>query len=202
MKAILESRNLRSHVINGVANEIKKEIKCLCSKEHDTILRIKTKPALEGFCWERIFNELESSTPTQLSILKNCLPKPREKSLPSVELARLPAICMSASILLKLSNPHVNLAQAVLSVVLRAGCAHKQVRTCIILNVNSIQLMFHLYAYTCKQVYRRLQKLMLCLSHQATLNMLDVVADGHDEKVWEWKENQMNHIGDAATQVS
>lgn len=43
---------------------------------------------------------------------------------------------------------------------------------------------------------------MLCLSHQATLNMLDVVADGHDEKVWEWKENQMNHIGDAATQVS
>lgn len=35
---------------------------------------------------------------------------------------------------------------------------------------------------------------MLCLSHQATLNMLDVVADGHDEFVWEWRENLLKRI--------
>lgn len=37
---------------------------------------------------------------------------------------------------------------------------------------------------------------MLCLSHKATLNMLDVIAEGHDELVWEWREKLLGHISE------
>lgn len=48
--------------------------------------------------------------------------------------------------------------------------------------------------HACTQVYSRLQKLILCLSRKATLNMLDVVADGHDEAVLEWRDKLLNRV--------
>lgn len=35
---------------------------------------------------------------------------------------------------------------------------------------------------------------MLCLSHQATINMLDGIAEGHDEKVHEWKDSLLTRL--------
>lgn len=122
VQAVLENTNLRHHVIIEVANEIRKEIKKICSRKHDSILRMKTKPALENFSWDRILKELQLHTPTLLAILTKCLPKHKSTSS-----AIIPAVCTSASILLKMTNPHVNLAQGVLSIILRAGCATKQV---------------------------------------------------------------------------
>ena len=37
---------------------------------------------------------------------------------------------------------------------------------------------------------------MLCLSHKATINMLDIIGEGHDEKVLEWKESLVGRITD------
>ena len=121
-QAVLQNPNLCHHVIDEVAKGIRKEIKKLCSKKQDSILRMKTKPALENLLWGRILDELQMHTPTLLAILKNCLPKSKSTSS-----TVSPAICMSASILLKPTNPHVNLAQGVLSVTLRASHATKQV---------------------------------------------------------------------------
>ena len=39
------------------------------------------------------------------------------------------------------------------------------------------------------QVFVRLQKLGLCLSPPGTLRLLDCLGDGHDEKIWEWRES-------------
>ena len=38
------------------------------------------------------------------------------------------------------------------------------------------------------QTFTRLQKLMLCLSHQATISLMDTIAEGHDEEVMEWQD--------------
>ena len=35
---------------------------------------------------------------------------------------------------------------------------------------------------------------MLCLSHQATINMFDIIADGHDEKVLDWSEELLQRV--------
>ena len=37
---------------------------------------------------------------------------------------------------------------------------------------------------------------MLCLSHKATINMLDIIGEGHDEKVLEWRESLVERIAD------
>lgn len=121
-RAVIGNPNLRHHVVQAVAREVRREIKELCSRKYDTILRMTTKPALENFTWERVLDELERKAPTLLSIIRDSLPKKKAAS----EAAR-PAICTCASILLKMTNPHVNLVQGVLSVVLRAGRASTQV---------------------------------------------------------------------------
>ena len=122
-QAVVGNLNLRQHVVEELTRTIRKEVKELCSRNYDTILRMKTKPALQSFTWQRIWDELDTKAPLLLTILTNCLPKKKGSSD-----AVKPALCMCASILLKLTNPHVNLAQGVLSVVLRAGHTPKQVQ--------------------------------------------------------------------------
>ena len=39
------------------------------------------------------------------------------------------------------------------------------------------------------QVYGRLQKMLLCLSHSQTLVTLDELGAGHDEEVRQWQAN-------------
>ena len=87
-----------------------------------------------------------------------------------------PALCVCAMILLKLRNKAMNLVQAIVSVVLKAGQANIQV------NIVSLLYIF--------SVFNR-----LCLSHKSTLRFLDV---GYEED-WEnlsWAEllTTMIHI--------
>ena len=79
---------------------------------------MKYKVALERFTWDRVWQELENKAPTLLKILSGGASSNNIK----------PAICTCASILLKLRrNLKVNVVQAVVSVVLKAGHANIQV---------------------------------------------------------------------------
>lgn len=66
--------------------------------------------------------ELEQNAPTFLALLVGLLPASKHQ-LDSVH----PALCMCASILLKLTNQKMDLVQTVVSLVLKAGHATKQV---------------------------------------------------------------------------
>ena len=105
------------HIVSAVGKDIKSELKDICSDMHSSILRMKYKEALERFSWERVWEELKEKVPTLLNILCSGVSSDKIN----------PAICMSASILIKLHNPKVNLVQAMLSVVLKAGQASIQV---------------------------------------------------------------------------
>lgn len=52
-------------------------------------------------------------------------------------------------------------------------------------------MLFHLYLLyilnPCTQVYLRLQKMLLSISHQRLLAYLDVLGEKFDEKVKKWK---------------
>ena len=39
-----------------------------------------------------------------------------------------------------------------------------------------------------QQVFNRLQRLQLCLSHKGTLNLLDQAGVGYDDLVCEWRD--------------
>ncbi len=101
---------------------------------HDSILRLKSKPALERFSWETVWEELKANAPMLLSFLSFLLPSPKRDQ----EGVR-PAVCTVASIFLLLNNQKVNLVQSVVSLILRAGNATKKVRNCGLLAIQFSQ---------------------------------------------------------------
>lgn len=98
----------------------------MSSDTHDSILWLKLKPALEIFSWETVWLELQQIAPTLMALLVGLLP-PSKAELDSCR----PPLCMCASILLKLTNSKVNLAQTVISLILKAGHATKQVKSLV-----------------------------------------------------------------------
>ena len=52
------------------------------------------------------------------------------------------------------------------------------------------------------QVFRHLQKIMICLSYDATLNMMDVIAEGFDQDVLGWKEMLLSRVKLLQSQVN
>lgn len=121
-QAAIENTALQGEVVAALCTAAHKEMKTLCSDSHDSILRMKTKPALELFSWERVWLELQQHAPLLLNILTKLLP-PSKREAKDIQ----PAVCVCASILLKLRSDKINLVQAMIAVVLRAGHATKQV---------------------------------------------------------------------------
>ena len=119
--AIVQNTTLRGEVISLLCREAQQEIKKLCSDSHDSILRMTSKPALENFTWERVWQELQLNTPLLANFLTGFLPKSKEAS------CFLPALCVCASIVIKLQNQKVNVVQSMISLLLKAGHATKQV---------------------------------------------------------------------------
>ena len=50
-------------------------------------------------------------------------------------------------------------------------------------------ILFTLILFNCEQVYQRLQKIGLGLSHQQTIRIVDNLGEDFDKKVLKWKEN-------------
>ena len=107
-----------------IARLIRKEILSICSRSHDSLLRLKSRPALEKFSWDRVWIELENHAPVLTAILTGAV-----GAVGDFDQSVLPSLCVAASILVKLSNPHVCLVQTVISLALKSGQATKLVRT-------------------------------------------------------------------------
>lgn len=120
--ATVENGELRHEVVTAIGNAARKEIKKICSDSHDSILRMKLKPALEHFTWERVWTELQNHAPLLMSLLLQLLP-PSKREGKNVRAA----LCICISIILKLHCQKVNLVQAIISLLLKAGHATKQV---------------------------------------------------------------------------
>ena len=139
---------------------------------------MKYKVALENFTWIRVWKELQSKTPTLLEILiGGCSKGPAQ-----------PSVCTCASILMKLRHPKVNLVQAMVSIVLKAGHANTQVSVKPQRDTHTIGLFI--------QVFNHLQKINLCLSHKSTLRFLDTAAEEYDEKIHMWKDSLVERTTD------
>ena len=88
-KAVVENSTLRDEVIFTLGRAVRKEISNICSDSHDSILRMKSKTAMELFCWERIWLELQMHSPLLVALLIQLVP-------PSKRKAFNPALCVCA----------------------------------------------------------------------------------------------------------
>ena len=176
-QAAVENTTLLPQIAMKLAAHLRRhEIVPICSDKHDSLLRLKSKPAVEHFTWESVWLELQQNAPTLLTLLTNLLPQSKRNSESSK-----PALCMCTSILLKLQNPKMNIVQSMVSLVLKAGHATKQVQPHQKSNTEVLD-------YSGFQTFTRLQKLMVSLSHSGMISLMDNVAKGHDEEVLEWQD--------------
>ena len=115
---VIKNPALKSKVLNEIVGN---EIKILCSDKETSIFRDKSHH-LDNFSWEPLWSELSSKAPVLLSIMKGCTPK-------KADLERIKhIICTCAAIPLKFCNRKLCYFQAVISLLLHAGHASKQVR--------------------------------------------------------------------------
>ena len=111
----------RPYIIECVAREVRKEIKSISSTETPSCFRATSPKDLRKFQWQKVLNELESKAPTLVSVLRGITRtrKPR-KNWNEV-------VCMCAAIILKHHNSVLSLLQKLVTVILYAGHASKQV---------------------------------------------------------------------------
>ena len=122
----MDNLTLRPELVTAMCRTVGAEIKCVCSDLHDSILQMKNKTALEHFTWETVWNELEQKAPTLTAILLGLAPTSKRAQSEHTQCIK-PALSICASILLKLHHDKVNLVQSVISLVMKAGHASKQV---------------------------------------------------------------------------
>lgn len=111
-------------IIEGVTKIINKELKTMCSRSFDSILREKSQAAMEHFSWESVWGELLQSAPVLMAIMQGSVARRKSMELP--QMAK-PVLCMCASMLLKFRNPQMCYLQCVVSLILHAGHAGTQV---------------------------------------------------------------------------
>ena len=125
-----------------------------------------------------MWDELAVKTPTLLTILEAVF------SCKATGLSKIwPVTCIVVAIMAKFMNPAVNLVQSYISILLHAGHCSKQVcfQSCYYTNNGFMSKII--------QVFCRLQKLMICMSSESTLKLLESMGYGHDVSVFEWRDH-------------
>ena len=105
----------------------------------------------------------------------------------------LPSLCLCISIILKIQNPHVNVVQGIISLLLKSGHAGKQVYEVYKPLMHGVN---KLYSHSSQflKVFRRLRNVSVCLSYEATLKMMSVISEAFDQEVLGWKEMLMERV--------
>ena len=134
--------------------------------------------SMQTFSWEWLLKQLGVHAPHLHQLLTSLTTtKGRRTNQRAV-------IGMCAAILMKHQNPTISLVQKILSIILYAGHASKQV----ILT----EYMHGCFAYHLSfkiKVYTRLQRLNICMSHKTVIRDIEEMGENFDARVKRWQES-------------
>jgi L1 cell adhesion molecule like protein len=115
--SLVKSTRTSNHITREIVRSIDKELKSICSYNHDSVLR----DCIEGlrmFSWETIWLELLRNLPSLMKILSLLIPQHLENK---------PLLSFAASLILKKRSPKMGLVQRAVSLLLYGNGACKQV---------------------------------------------------------------------------
>ena len=144
---------VRLNVLNIIRDDLKREMRLLCRKSTNFMLRASTAEALSNFSWEVLALELEKNAPTFFAILTACV-EVRQPKKPTVSThsqkrtrraSNTAVLGVCAAILLRHCNHHMNLVQRLISLILHSGHSAKQVCLFIL----KLLLKIHIWDSTC-----------------------------------------------------
>lgn len=121
-KECLKDPITNKHIMNIVGNKMRKEMKAMVSDNVNSVMRSQGIDELKSFNWDILIQELTIHAPTLLNILisitKTITPRENQKAI----------IGICATILLKQRYSKMSLVQKIISIILYAGHASKQVK--------------------------------------------------------------------------
>ena len=131
------NKKIRRHALVVLKKDVQKEIKVICSKKENSILRETSSDIVSSFSWDLLVKEVEAKAPTMLSLLHACVDVQRRKrkrenvsSTGKKFKSRLPSntavLGVCAGIILRHANHHMNLVQRLVSLILDNGHSSKQ----------------------------------------------------------------------------
>lgn len=171
----LNDRSVKKYIVKGMGASLRHEIAQLCSDNSTFLLRNKHPDTLKTFSWERLLEQAKHLAPTLTELLLSCTKTRRPRK------NRNAIIGLLVGVMCKNRRPAVSLIQQITSLILYSGHASKRVSD------NSGIYCTRLNTYVYVQVYDRLQKVGLCLSHGRTIKLVDRLGEGFDERVLHWK---------------
>lgn len=121
----MKGGSVRKFMVTAIGRILRNEIAMLCCDNFDSIMRVKTKDSVKDFdlIISTINKELQSKTPTLLSLLQWCFKK-KKKSKFNIDVL----IATIVSIMCKNRRPSACIIQKVISLILYSGHSSKQVR--------------------------------------------------------------------------
>ena len=111
-------------------NQINAECCALCRRSQKSKFRCIPASELPEFQWDAYICELQSKAPLLFQVLSTLVSRNDQRNEKKVGSAHYPAICTAAAVTLKEQNREMCRIQAVISMVLFASHANKQVKTC------------------------------------------------------------------------
>ena len=123
-KAVVQNSALREEVFLQLLNLVDEECRTLCQKNDPSLFRRIPVAELVSFQWQKLIDELKSKAPTLLRILHAI--SSRKQNSESIQ-QHHPGICMAAAVMLKERNREMCGIQSLISLLLYATHAEKQV---------------------------------------------------------------------------
>ena len=128
-RQVMKDKRIRLKIVEIMGTDAGKEMKKLCSKKVNSILRKRDFSSIQSFDIQAMIKEMEEYAPSVLTILRGCLlgRKPsKHKKLKSriVDIDLLVSVCCA---LLRGRSQRMNLLQRIISIVLYCGHTSKRV---------------------------------------------------------------------------
>ena len=198
-------------LLSTILQTIRTECSMLCmTKPTPSVLRVTSLKKFSSFKWEDVDIELQQKAPTLFAILKAAAQPTRSRQ--ATPLTSM--IAIAAGILLKSCNKHMCLLQSIVATVLFASHASTKVTNWKVISIQ--QFYNHMYSYPCccccmksgasqyficirfapvletpfhtlLQVYARLAKLGVSVSHMTATRLIRKLGQSHNRKVLQWK---------------
>ena len=139
----MKGASIKNAMVTTIGRILQSEIAALCSDNVDSIMRLKTKGSVKDFnhIISTINKELQTKTPTPLSLLQWCF----QKKLSSNTDVLIAAI---VSIMCKHRNPSACILQRIISLISYSGHSSKQVEESVKMSSYSY------YVYCLMQVFQ------------------------------------------------
>ena len=173
---MLQSRKGAGAAMSSLKNMIEREVKGLRKLNKSTMF-LGGKESLTDFCWDNVWLELHRYAPTLMDVLSVLVLDPTDNK---------PMVCLVAAMVLKQRYKHFSIVQRAISLLLYGNGTWKQV---IQIAVMTTVCLHTIDQWSVIKVYNCLQPLMVCLSYQSTIELVDVLSQDWDKEVRLWSEH-------------